>query len=173
MSAVFETERLLIRPYTPDDAADAFEMYGDPEVTRFLGDGIVEESVETQREALERVNRRYAELGAGFGFWAIVEKATGRIAGTLILKPMPGSTEIEVGWHLARRAWGNGYATEAARRCLQYAFETLGLKRIVAVTMPENERSMAVARRLGMKHEGRARAYDRDLELFACEADSG
>jgi RimJ/RimL family protein N-acetyltransferase len=166
MSILFETERLLIRPYTPDDAEEAFEIYNDPEVAHFIG-GVVEESIETQRASLERINRRYEEAGGGFGYWAIVEKTGGRIVGTVILQPLPGWPEVEVGWHLARRAWGNGYATEAARGCLDYGFGTLGLTRIVAVVDPLNTRSLAVARRLGMKHEGIIRAYEKDLEFFS------
>jgi RimJ/RimL family protein N-acetyltransferase len=163
------TERLLIRPYTRDDAADAFEIYGDPEVTRYLGGGGVEESVETQRASLERVNARYAADGHRYGFWAVEEKVTGRVVGSVILKPLPGWPEIEVGWHFARHAWGKGYATEAARSVLEYGFTELGLKRIVAVVFPENDRSIAVTRRLGMRHEGRIRAYDVEVELFAVE----
>ena len=133
------------------------------------GADTVEPSLEAQRESLARLLARHEGWDPGYGFWAIVEKASGRIAGAVILKPLPGHPEIEVGWHLARRAWGNGYATEAGRAAIEYGFETLGLRRIVAVVNPANTRSLAVCRRLGMRHEGRTRAYDLELELFAIE----
>ena len=93
---------------------------------------------------------KWRDSTSGFGNWAIVEKESGRVVGAVILQPLPGHPEIEVGWHLARRAWGKGYATESARLGVDYGFETLGLNRIVAVINPANHRSLAVAERLGM-----------------------
>src|SRR5438034_841932 len=115
MTTIFETERLWVRPWRVEDAEEAFEIYGDPEVCTFISRAGPEPSLEAQRESLARIFARYEEQDGGYGSWAIVEKASGRIVGAVILKPLPGHPEIEVGWHLARRAWGNGYATEAGR----------------------------------------------------------
>ena len=163
-----ETERLFIRNWTLDDVEAAYAMYSDPEVARFIRDA-PEESLESQRATLEVVLKKYDEMGGGFGFWAIVEREAGEIVGSVILKPLPGHDMIEVGWHLARSAWGKGYATEAARAVLDYGFNGLGLARIVAVVNPLNERSLAVARRLGMHYEGQVQAYKMDLELFVLD----
>jgi RimJ/RimL family protein N-acetyltransferase len=88
----------------------------------------------------------------------------------MLLKPLPPTTDdIEVGWHLARRVWGRGYASEAARALLRYGFETLRLDEILAVVDPANERSAAVTRRVGMVwRERTTRYYDGiALDLFA------
>lgn len=171
MNALFETERLVIRPWTLDDVESAFSIYSDPEVMHFISrDGPVK-SLEAQRGWLESSLKRYEEMAGGFGFWAIVEKASEETVGTVMVKPLPGHPDIEVGWHLARRAWGKGYASEAGAWAIRYGLETLGLKRIVAVVDPLNTRSLAVARRIGLQHEGRIHAYDLDLELFSITPD--
>lgn len=163
MTVIFETERLRVRRWTEADAEAAFRIYGDPEVTRFLAGP--DSSVEHTRARLRRIVARYDEF-PGFGCWAITSRDTGEAYGSVILKVLPETAEIEVGWHLARSAWGHGYAMEAARACLDYGFHVLGLHRIVAVVRPDNPRSIAVTRRLGMTHEGQIHAYGRDLELF-------
>jgi [ribosomal protein S5]-alanine N-acetyltransferase len=169
VAAIQDTERLLIRPWTLDDAEVAFLVYGDAEVTRFLGnDGRPQESVQTMREALQRTAERNAVYKGRFGSWALFEKESGEIVGAVLLKPLPGSEKIEVGWHLARKHWGKGYATESAREAIRYGFEELGLEAIYAVVYPENARSLRVCERLGMKYGGvTADFYEKSLCLFS------
>ncbi len=165
MPMMLETERLVIRHWIPDvDAEQAFQVYGDPLVMRFIGSGKTEENIETQRAALQRMLDRYASLNNGTGSWAIIEKNNGQIAGAILLKQLPDNDgnltqDYEVGWHLRQASWGKGYATEAARAVIAYGFDTLQLPIIYAVVRPENIASMRVARRLGMKPEGRSRRY--------------
>ena len=159
-------ERLTLRPWTVEDAVEAYAIYSNAEVVRYLGRAPME-SVEAQRERLREVLARYAEWNGPYGFWAI--ETVSRIVGTAIFKPLPGHPEVEIGWHLARESWGNGYATEAGRLMIEYAFGLGTIDRLVAVVNPENQRSAAVARRLGMKYEGRIRAYEEDVDLFALD----
>ncbi|MBD1870631.1 GNAT family N-acetyltransferase [Cyanobacteria bacterium FACHB-471] len=176
MAILTETERLVIRNWIPqDDAEQAFEIYGDPEVRRFIGGG-KEESVETQRRSLQQRTDRTAALNNGTGFWAIADKETGEIFGTVILKQLPDNdgnltSEIEVGWHLKKAAWGKGYATEAGQAVLNYGFNVLKLPVIYAVVNPENTASIQVTQRLGMSPLGRTQQYyGKELELFKLEA---
>jgi ribosomal-protein-alanine N-acetyltransferase len=170
---VFETERLLLRAWRMEDADAAFAIYGDPEVVRFLGDGRTVADLAAQRAWLaERIVRHERFQAKGFGGWAIVERESGRVVGTALLKPLPPEDQdIEVGWHLTRRAWGRGYASEAGMALLWYGFTVRELDRIHAVVQPENARSAAVALRLGMRHLGRTtKYYDGELlELFAID----
>jgi ribosomal-protein-alanine N-acetyltransferase len=177
MSILTETERLIIRDWMPQDEAEqAFEIYGDPEVMRFIGSGKTEESVESQRRSLQQRIERDAALQNGTGFWAIVDKETGEIFGTVILKQLPDNDgnptpEIEVGWHLKKAAWGKGYATEAGQAVLDYGFNVLKLPIIYAVVKPENTASIRVTQRLGMTPLGRTQKYyGKELELFKLEA---
>jgi RimJ/RimL family protein N-acetyltransferase len=87
--------------------------------------------------------------------------------GVALLRPLEDGPEIEVGWHLDPAAWGSGYATEAARALLDYAFTDLGLDRVVAVVDPRNEASRRVAERLEMAPDGTGHYYGYDLDRFA------
>ena len=168
MTAIFETERLRARPWTADDAEAGLAIYGDPEVTRFIAAGGTVSSVEMMQGIIEIYNGR--DFGPGLGVWAVERKDDGNVVGSALLVPLEGKgPEIEVGWHFARAAWGNGFATEAGAATIAYGFATVGLKRIIAVVYPENERSLRVCERLGMKRLARRPLYGHELECFEIE----
>ncbi|WP_017314893.1 GNAT family N-acetyltransferase [Mastigocladopsis repens] len=178
MAEIFQTQRLIIREWIPEaDAAQAFEIYGDPEVVGFLSVNKPEESVATQRAALQRLVDRYVKLNNGSGVWAIVEKQTGEIVGTVLLKQLPDkegkpTQDFHVGWHLKKAAWGKGYATEAGRGAIEYGFNILKLPVIYAVATPDNYASIRVTQKLGMIPMGRTHKYYAvELELFKLDAD--
>jgi RimJ/RimL family protein N-acetyltransferase len=168
----FETPRLHLRAWSPEDAADAYAIFGDPEVTRWLGgSGGYPTSVEETRKTIEeRWIPRYAALAErGFGFWASEEKATGRVVGAVLLKAMPGhggveTPDIELGWYVVRPRWGEGFAPEGASAVAEYALGELGLAELHAIVKPGNDRSMGVARKLGMEPLGRTTKYYDGLE---------
>ncbi len=166
MAPIFETERLIARDWTLSDVEAAFRMYGDPEVVRYLAMP-PEENIDSQREHLAAALKRYAQFPPGFGFWAIEHKEDGQVLGAVLLKALPDAEEIEVGWHLVRTFWGKGYATEAARGAVKHGFETMKLHEIYAIVLPENVRSINVAKRLGMEHLGQTeRFHNLTLEWF-------
>jgi RimJ/RimL family protein N-acetyltransferase len=111
------------------------------------------------------------------GRLAIVEKETDLPVGTIILSHLPDASgaatkEVEIGWHLRPDRWGRGYATEAARAMLAYAFEILRLPEVLAVVYKENEASLRVCERLGMEHLGETdRYYGVTVELFRARAE--
>jgi RimJ/RimL family protein N-acetyltransferase len=166
--AVYETDRLVIRPWTHDesDVDRIFDTYSQWEVARWLG---ATPRALTAREEADAAVDRWAGRGSEdgrFGVWAIQVRDTGVVAGTVLLVNLPESEEIEVGWHLHPDSWGHGYATEAARGAIAKGFAE-GLREIFAVVRPDNERSLAVCRRLGMTHLGPSdRWYGQTLELF-------
>jgi RimJ/RimL family protein N-acetyltransferase len=146
-----ETERLLLRGWHDDDRAAFAALNADPEVMRYFP------SVLTRTESDAVVDRivRSFEVD-GFGLWAVEERASRRFLGfTGLARPgfdahfMPA---VEIGWRLARAAWGRGFATEAARASAAFAFDDLGLAELVSFTAEQNARSRAVMRRLGMWH---------------------
>jgi RimJ/RimL family protein N-acetyltransferase len=175
MTTILETPRLLFREFEVSDAEAAFAMYGDAAVMEFIGPNNVTASVEQQREKLIAIRAKYAAFGEPFGAFALVERATGELVGTGLLKPLPDANgtnteDIEIGWHLARRCWGRGYATEAGRALAARGFDRLPVDVLNIVIHPGNERSVAVARRLGAAFRGRtARYYGQELELFQLE----
>lgn len=126
-------------------------MMADPEVREHLGELL------TREQSDATVARMRAEADArGFGWWALELRETGEFLGRAGLDQVGAAmpfTAVDVGWRLKRAAWGHGYATEAARACLAFAFETLGLPEVIAMTTVRNVRSQAVMRRLGMTRD--------------------
>jgi len=169
---IFCTERLLVRSWTADDLDTLADIYSRPELLRWLGGGPT--GPESAPARLARWRSR-CEPDPTYGVWAITLRSDGTPVGSVLLVPMPGGDgDIEVGWHLHPDHWGAGYATEAARGALVRGF-TSGLAEIFAVVAPDNWRSQAVARRLGMTELGRTdRYYERELVLFRrTSADAG
>ncbi len=154
-----ETERLLLRQFRDDDL-DAFAAIGaDLEVMEFLG------PVMSRRDAWRAMAMMLGHWELrGYGSWAVEERATGQLLGRIGLYNPEGWPGLEVGWTLARPAWGRGYATEGARASLDYAFDTLGAEHVISVIDPDNARSIAVAERLGERYE---RMWDLDGNAVA------
>jgi RimJ/RimL family protein N-acetyltransferase len=151
--ATVQTERLLLRRWRADDAAPLAALNADPEVMRFIGRGAVL-GRGLSDDLLYRFEREWRERG--FGLWAVEELSTpGALIGFCGLTvPMflpDVLPAVEVGWRLARGAWGRGLATEAARAALAFGFgPEHGMGEIVAVVDPDNVRSLRVAEKLGM-----------------------
>ncbi len=162
---ILETPRLLLRAWREDDAEAAFTIYSDPEVVRFLGNGVPAKSLDEVRQRLAK--RIKHQQDHGFSLWAVMDKLTGELCGSCGLQPLEGGPEIEVGYHLARHCWGRGLATEAARACLVWGFETAKLDRIVGIARPENHASCRVLEKIGLVHEGAGHYYGQDVEMFA------
>lgn len=138
-----ETERLLLRPLELSDLDDFVALHAEPEVTRFIRP--------LDREAAEARIRRDLEewRERGHGLLAIVEAGSGTFIGRSGLKFWPEFGETELGWALRREAWGQGYATEAARACAAWGFSELDVPFLTAMINPDNARSIRVAERLG------------------------
>ena len=145
------TDRLLLRQWRESDLEPWAAMNADPEVREHFPDLL------TREQSAASVARFQAELDRrGYGWWAVEVLATGEFIGFTGLDPVDDGmpfTGVEIGWRLARSAWGHGYATEAALACLAFGFETLELPEIVAVTTTTNLRSQAVMRRIGMTRD--------------------
>jgi RimJ/RimL family protein N-acetyltransferase len=148
-----ETERLILRRFTPGDAANLFELDNDPEVMRYLtgGSGTSMESVE--REILPEFLSWHAR-SANFGYWAAIDKSTGGFIGWFLFRPERGGTftEPELGYRLRKDAWGKGFATEGSRALIDNGFAQLGVERIHAMTYQDNVASRRVMEKLGMRH---------------------
>ncbi|QGN50202.1 GNAT family N-acetyltransferase [Micromonospora sp. WMMD558] len=177
---VVTTDRLVIREWTdsPADLARVFDIYSRDEVMRWLGGGAG--TLTDPNQAAERVRawrERSASFGGRYGIWAIEVRDSGQVAGSVLVKPLPGADgttptdDIEVGWHLHPDSWGHGYATEAARAMVAREFAT-GTREIYAVVTPGNDRSVAVCRRLGMTHVGRRTDWygGTEVETFVLDA---
>ncbi|MGP5304256.1 GNAT family N-acetyltransferase [Brachybacterium alimentarium] len=139
-------ERVLLRPFAPGDAPAAHGIYGDPEVMRYVGAGEAA-TPDTTEQMIADYRRHQREHG--FAFWAVIERSTGRLIGDAGLEVTRFGTEL--GYTLARDAWGRGLATEAAALCVEAAFGPLGLSRLVALADVENPASSRVLEKLGFR----------------------
>jgi ribosomal-protein-alanine N-acetyltransferase len=143
---ILATERLCLTEMVPSDAEEAFALNGDPEVVRYTGDGPFA-SVEAARAFL----LSYRDYRAhGYGRWAMRRREDGAFLGWCGLKYHPDTGETDLGYRLHRRYWGQGYATEAGRACLNYGFGKLGLSRIVAHVVRAHLASIRVLEKCGM-----------------------
>jgi ribosomal-protein-alanine N-acetyltransferase len=144
-----KTDRLILRRWTERDREPFAAMNADPEVVRYLRGKLSRAASDAFIDRIELGFERY-----GFGLWAVEVRETGNFLGFtgLAMQTFPAhfTPAVEVGWRLARHAWGHGYATEAARAAMAYGFTTVRLSEVVSITTRTNGRSIAVMRRLGM-----------------------
>ena len=158
-----ETDRLILRMFREDDLDAYAAISADPEVMRYLGDG----------KPLDRPNvwRQMAMILGhwqlrGYGLFALEEKATGALVGRAGIFEPEGWPGFEAGWMLRRESWGKGYATEAARRVLRWAFSDLGREHVISLIREANAPSIRVAERLGERLEGRAVIFGQDALVY-------
>lgn len=152
MNTILETERLILREWTPDDVPMIYEICSDPEVMRHIGDGSAWDDVARARLWMERVRAAYDEQG--YGRFAVVEKETGRVVGSCGFGKPTGAAGVDFGYVFARASWGRGYATEAGRACLCHGFERLGFAEVIADTDLDNHASRRVLEKLGFEFRG-------------------
>jgi len=146
-----ETERLILRNYRLSDFEDHFKLCADPDVMRYLLGGKPMSRLEAWRHMAFLVG--HWEL-LGYGYFAAVEKATGKFVGRIGFTNPEGWPGFEVGWTISPEFQGRGFATEGGRFLLQYAFDEMGRDRVISVIHPENKPSIRVAEKLGQKLEG-------------------
>ena len=151
-----------MRGWRESDLEPWAAMNADPEVRKYLGPLLTFEQAAAWVLDFQDDLDRY-----GFGFWAVEVRASGEFIGFtglgIVAEGMP-VTGVEIGWRLARSAWGHGYATEAALAALQYGFGVMGRPEIVAVTMARNLRSRAVMQRIGMTSDPAEDFDDPDVD---------
>lgn len=145
-----ETQRLKLRAWQESDLQPFAELNADKDVMHYFPSVLTREQSDTLADKFQHLI-----LDHGWGFWAVELKATGQFIGFTGLNTQPEqfifSPCVEIGWRLAKQYWHQGYATEAAKACLKFAFETLQLKEVVSFTAVHNTASEHVMQRLGMQ----------------------
>ena len=160
---VIETEHLILRRWRADDVAPNTAMLSDPDSTRFItsdGEPVVEEFIGWRNAAIMAGHWALP----GFGLFVVEDKSSGKFAGRVGPWMPRGWPGFEVGWGIAPEFRGRGYAVEAARASIDWAFATFDIDEIIHCIDQENAASQAVARRLGAQ-KGRA------MDLFGHTAD--
>jgi len=159
-----ETSRIVLRPFLSGDLDEyARCIFADPEVTRYLPKRDI--------PSLERAERTMAYFNHhwdrhGYGDWAVTVKTGEQLIGHCGLNYLEEAGEVEVEYSLSREFWGQGLATEAARAVVSFGFEVIGLKRIIALAVPENIASRRVMEHLGMAYEKEVHYFGLDLACY-------
>jgi len=149
---VLNTERLQLRRLESGDLAPLFALYQDPEIRKYYPDGTrTLQQTEEELEWFRHGHPRHPELG----LWATVERSTGEFLGRCGLLPwhIDGRDEVELAFMIKKERWREGFATEASRGIIEYARQSLRLRRLVCLVMPGNTASVAVAEKIGMTLE--------------------
>lgn len=148
---MLNTQRLLLRRWQPSDLGPYAKLCADPEVMRWIGSGVTR-SPDECAAAIDSFETLWEQQGFGLFAVEVVDSQqfigfAGLAVPDFLPEVMPA---VEIGWRLARHAWGQGYATEAARTVLDYGFSTCGLKRVVSIHQVGNEASGRVMQKIGM-----------------------
>jgi ribosomal-protein-alanine N-acetyltransferase len=148
MDAVINTDRLLLRLFTVNDADLIFKLNKDDKVTRYTHDPI--NDPEHAKQVLEQnILPQYALYN--YGRWAVHVKPGLDFIGWCGLKFRPEKNEVDLGYRLKRSAWSKGYATEAAYACIRYGFEKLKIQKITGRSEPANINSWRVLEKCGLQ----------------------
>lgn len=159
------TERLVLRAWRQEDLDPFAQMCADPEVARYLGGQTLDRDQSWRSIALFMGHWALR----GYGLWVVERRADGRFIGRVGLWRPEGWPGLEVGWALTRSAWKQGYATEAARASMQFAWTALDATELISLIHPANHASQRVAERLGLRRDGRQNLGTTELLVYRCE----
>jgi ribosomal-protein-alanine N-acetyltransferase len=164
----FETARLRLRSQRPSDAQELFAMFSDPEVMRYIPPNPLPLTLERVARGIDR--RLGLERATGLTLWAVKRKDTGEHVGQSGFALVEGTgPDVEIAYHYAKRAWGHGFATEAAIACLAHGFDRLGLERVIAICYPENTASWRVMEKAGLRFDGEGDYYGVRMKRYVAE----
>jgi RimJ/RimL family protein N-acetyltransferase len=147
MKIIFETPRLILRQFTEADSQLILELNSDPEIVRYVHEPTLKTEEQAEKILLDIILPQYKN---NLGRWAIHTKDNMEFIGWCGLKYLPGSDEIDLGYRLMQKAWGKGFATEAAQHTLDHSFKNLDLKLITGRAHIENIASIKVLEKIGM-----------------------
>lgn len=150
MSTIIETERLILRKFTPDDYKGVFEFGSNPEVQRYTGNP----NLETLNEAKDLISNVWLKDYAtyGYGRLAAIYKPDNKIIGFAGIKYLPEFDAVDLGYRFLPEYWGKGIATEVSEAIIEYVFSYMNINRLIAMVMPENPASSRVLEKVGFTH---------------------
>jgi [ribosomal protein S5]-alanine N-acetyltransferase len=164
MEIVIETERLILRKFTVDDASFILGLLNTPSWLRFIGDRNVHSVEEAKQFLLNGYLKSYQTHG--FGFYVAVEKSTQNPIGMCGLVKRNTLEDVDIGFAFMPEFMGKGYGFEAASTTLNYAENVLKLEKIIAIVDPENVVSIALIKKIGLQFERMVRLSADDIELM-------
>ena len=164
---MISTSRLRLREYLRADVDERAAMFADEQTMRYYP------RLKSRDETVAWVEWNLESYRQhGLGLWVVEQKLTGEFLGEcgLVVQMVDGAREIELGYSIKRSHWGRGFATEAAFAVRDHAIEVLGLRRLVSIIHPDNTRSQAVARKVGMRHEKNTHVFGSPQKIYSLDA---
>ncbi len=163
-----QTERLLLRAWTPADVDALFTILQEKDILRYFPNPNAPERSKVEAY----ISRHLAHWSQrGFGHWAVITPQDGRLIGWNGLEYLPELNEVEVAYLLSHQAWGRGYATEAAGAAIRFGFEAKGLEAIIGLVHPDNAASIHVLEKCGLRYADRIELWG--LEMLRYRIRSG
>jgi RimJ/RimL family protein N-acetyltransferase len=160
---ILETKRLILQQVSLDDAELILTLLNEPSFVQNIGDRGVRTLDDARAYILDRLVASYEKFG--FGMYLVVIKETGAPAGLCGLVKRDGLDDVDIGYALLPEYWSDGFATESALAVKEYARSSIGLKRIVGITAPDNQGSIRVLEKIGLKFEKMVKLSEDDIEL--------
>ena len=160
---ILETNRLILQQVSIEDAKFILTLLNEPSFIKNIGDRGVRTLDDARAYILNRLVASYEKFG--FGMYLVILKETGTSAGLCGLVQRDGLDDVDIGYAFLPGYWSKGYATEAALGVKKYAKNMIGLKRIVGITNPDNDGSIRVLEKLGLKFEKMIKLSEDDIEL--------
>jgi len=160
---ILETERLLLRQFSTEDAEFILELLNEPSFIQNIGDRGVRTLADASSYILNGPVASYVKNG--FGLYLVSLKETNESIGMCGLIKRDSLEDVDIGYAFLPKFWCRGYAVESAQAVKAYAKDGLGLKRIVAITDPANEGSIRILEKLGLRFEKMVRLSEDDIEL--------
>ena len=166
---VLETDRLILRHLTEDDAEFMLALLNEPSFLLYIGDRGVRTVAQSRRYLVDGPIKSYEQNG--FGLYLVELEATGASIGICGLVRREGLIDVDIGFAFLPAFWSKGYAFESASAVMVHARETIGLKRVVAIASPDNKSSFKLLRKLGLELEAMIRlpGSDTDLSLYSVD----
>ena len=162
---IFETEKLVVRPYTMEDFDNFFRLNGDEDVMRFIRPA---QTKKQSKEFLQKIIAAYAER-PGMGRWGMFLKKKNEFVGSFAIIPVENTNQLQLGYALVKESWGKGYATESVKEGLLYAFEHLKISEIGGIIYPENIPSQKVLLKNGFVFDRTFFEEERELHIYICK----
>ncbi|WML43855.1 GNAT family N-acetyltransferase [Neobacillus sp. PS3-40] len=161
---VLKTERLYLRQYKEEDTRILLPIFSDVETMKYYPAPL---SFEQTQNWIKKNQERYQE--DGYGLWGICLKETNELIGDcgLVKQNVDDITEVEIGYHINKKYWSNGFASEAARGCKEYGFNQLGLNKLISIIDPRNIPSIRVAEKIGFTKEKEFFMFNKNHYIYS------
>lgn len=165
---IIETERLVFREFTKEDIDKLYLLLSDADVMKHCSGTVDMPGTQKWLDATIELYKKY-----GYDYWAVYEKDTDAFIGQIgILRQEVGGNEEDcLAFMIGKKYWNKGYATEGAVACINYAFKTLKLEKVIATVEPENLQSMKVLKKIGMEYTGEAEYFNEKVHVYLMKKD--